>query len=152
LGEQLREKHKFTGKVPVKVDDGGLGGGVTDRLRQIKKGDPAKYWWLDIYPVLFGTAIKSKYYADSTTYMMSVVRSLISKKDEEGKPKDIELILPNDNDLIGQLSSRKYSINDRSKIVVESKKAMKSRGLPSPDEADCILLLCLPIKQKSSKK
>ena len=40
------------------------------------------------------------------------------------------------------------SMTDDAKIRVESKDAMKKRGMHSPDEADCILLLCLPVKPK----
>ena len=39
-------------------------------------------------------------------------------------------------------------MTDDAKIRVESKDAMKKRGMHSPDEADCILLLCLPVKPK----
>lgn len=150
LGEQLRDKYKFAGRIPVKVDVGGIGGGVIDRLWQIKNSAPDEYAWMDIVSIAFGQPIKHKNYYDSTTYMMAVVKSLLNPYDEEGRPKDVELVLPNDNDLIGQLSSRKYMINERSKLIVESKKAMKARGLPSPDEADCILLLCVPLKNERS--
>jgi len=152
LGQTLRDKYKFNGYIPVKIDDGGVGGGVVDRLRQIKKSEPDKYSWLDIFPVMFGKLIKHKYYADSTTYMMSVVKSLLSPVDEDGNEKETELILPNDSDLIAQLSCRKYTVNEKSKIIVESKKIMKNRGLPSPDEADCVLLLCLPVKPPKRKR
>ena len=66
----------------------------------------------------------------------------------------MELILPDDDDLVAQLSGRKYTLTDNSKVKVESKKDMKERGLPSPDEADCVLLLCVPIntKKKGAKK
>lgn len=148
LGERLMEKYKFKDKIPIKVDDGGVGGGVVDRLKQIKNSDPNKYWWMEIFPVKFGVRIKHKYYYDSTTYMMSVVKSLLESFDEEGKPKPVELILPNDEDLVGQLSVRKYQVTDNTKIKVESKDDMKKRGLTSPDEADCILLLCLPVTIK----
>jgi len=47
-------------------------------------------------------AIKHNYYADSTTYMMGVVRDLISPYDESGHKHNPEVILPNDDDLIGQ--------------------------------------------------
>ena len=152
LGQALRDKYKFNGFIQVKIDDGGVGGGVVDRLRQIKKSEPDKYWWLDIFPVIFGKLIKHKYYADSTTYMTAVVRNLLSPSDDNGNEKETELILPNDSDLIAQLSCRKYTVNEKSKIVVESKKTMKARGLPSPDEADCVLLLCLPVKPPKRKK
>ncbi|MCM1231966.1 MAG: terminase B [Ruminococcus flavefaciens] len=151
-GEELVQRYHWETPIPVKVDDGGVGGGVVDRLRQIKENDPERFWWLEIYPVKFGQRIKHRYCYDSTTYMMSVVRNLLQPFDENGQPKPIELILPDDDDLVAQLSSRKYSLTDQSKIRVESKEAMKKRGLPSPDEADCVLLLCLPVKPSKRKK
>jgi len=152
LGERLRHRHKFARKIPVKIDDGGLGGGVTDRLVQIKSSDPKRYWWLEVLPVHFGKVYsKHPYYHDSTTVMMAFVRDRLSQIDDEGKKKPVDLILPNDSDLIAQLSSRKYELNGRNKIVVESKRAMKERGLPSPDEADCLLLCCLPVNLKDDK-
>lgn len=132
--------------IPVKVDDGGVGGGVVDRLRQVKRNNPELYWWLEVYPVKFGQKIQHKYYDDTTTYMMSVVKKLLQPHDENGKSKPIELILPNDDHLVGQLSGRKYNMTDSGKLRVESKKVMKDRGLTSPDEADSILLVCLPVK------
>lgn len=156
LGEELVARYKLTAAeddpIPVKVDDGGVGGGVVDRLRQMKRNNPDKLWWLDVYPVKFGQRIKHKYYYDTTTYMMAVVKSLLQPHDEEGKPKPVELILPDDNDLVAQLSGRKYALTDQSKIRIESKEAVKKRGQPSPDEADCVLLLCLPIKPPKRKK
>lgn len=151
LGESLVRRYKFLGKIPVKVDDGGVGGGVVDRLRQIKRNDPERFSWLEIFPVKFGTRIRHLYYYDSTSYMMGMVKRLLTPHDEDGTQKPIELILPNDNNLIAQLSSRRYSVTENSKIQVESKKEMKKRGLPSPDEADCLLLLCLPVHIKEKK-
>ena len=37
-------------------------------------------------------------------------------------------------------------MTEASKIKIESKDAVNKRGQPSPDEADCVLLLCLPVK------
>ena len=152
LGKMLREKYGYKSAIPIKVDDGGVGGGVVDRLRQIKRSEPSEYWWMEIFPVAFGQPIKHKHYYDTTTYMMSIVRSLLSPYDENGNAKDVEIIIPNDNDLIGQMSTRKYTINERSKMVVESKKAVKARGAPSPDEADCVLLICLPVTIKNDRR
>lgn len=149
LGEELVKKYRLENPIPVKIDDGGLGGGVTDRLKQLKKRNPDKLWWLDVCPVKFGQRIKHKYYYDSTTYMMSVVKRLLAPYDEETlEPKDVELVLPDDDDLVAQLSGRKYSLTDDSKIRIESKEAVKKRGQNSPDEADCVLLCCLPVKPK----
>ena len=151
LGEWLLERHRYSRKIPVKVDDGGVGGGVVDRLRQLKRNDPDRFWWLEIFPITFGTRIKHKHYHDSTSYMTGIVKTLLMPRDETGLKKPVELILPNDDNLAAQLSSRKYSLTENSKIRVESKEAMKKRGLPSPDEADCVLLLCLPVKLKNSE-
>ena len=53
-----------------------------------------------------------------------------------------------------QLSCRKYYFTSNGKQKVESKEEMKKRGLASPDEADCMLLVCLPVnyKKKGAKK
>lgn len=148
LGETLIARYKWTGKIPVKIDDGGVGGGVVDRLRQIKRNNPERFYWLEIFPVTFGNRINNKYYHDSTSYMTGVVKRLLTPTDEAGIQKPVELILPNDNNLLAQLSTRKYRMTEASKIQVESKETMKKRGLASPDEADCLLLLCLPVKPK----
>lgn len=152
LGEMLMRRFRYGRKIPVKVDDGGVGGGVVDRLRQIKRNDPERFWWLEIYPVKFGTRIKHIHYHDSTSYMMGIVKKLLMPHDEDGKEKPVELILPDDDDLVAQLSTRKYGMTENSKIRVESKDAVKKAGRPSPDEADCVLLLCLPVKMKSERR
>lgn len=148
LGERLVRKYKWIGKIPVKVDDGGVGGGVVDRLKQIKQNNPTRFAWLEVFPVKFGLRIRNKYYHDSTSYMLSIVKKLLAPFDEEGNPKPVGLILPEDDNLEAQLTCRKYQMTEQSKIQVESKDAMKKRGLPSPDEADCVLLLCLPVRIK----
>lgn len=149
LGNILRLKYpKYRRQICIKIDDSGVGGGVTDRLNQLKTLNPDLYSWMRIIPVHFGMKIENAYYDDTTTYMMSVLKELISNKDEQGKPKKCELQLPNDNDFIGQVSVRKYLFTDRGKIKVESKKEMKKRDLPSPDEADCVLLCVLPVGRR----
>ena len=131
-----------------------VGGGVVDQLRSYARTEPAVWQGSHLLPVNFGQPISHRYYVDSTTYMMGVVKDLIAPFDEEGRPHKPEILLPVDNDLIGQLSCRKYSFTSNSKQKVESKKDMKDRGLTSPDEADCILLVCLPMtyKKKGGKK
>lgn len=148
----LTEKYKFTGQVPVKVDDGGLGGGVTDKLRELKRNDPKRFSNMMIVPILFGKSIKHKYFADTTTFMMNVVKELISPVDDEGNEKEVDVVLPNDSDLVAQLSMRKYEFTSKSKIKIESKEKMKERIGHSPDEADSILLVCMPVKTKKGKK
>lgn len=136
----------------VKIDDGGVGGGVTDRLRQLKRNNPQQFSWMEIYPVQFGKKINHKYYDDSTTYMMAQLRNLLQPYDDDGNPKPVEIILPDDTNMVAQLSSRKYELTERGKIRIESKKAVKARGNPSPDEGDCVLLLCLPVSRPKRRK
>jgi hypothetical protein len=151
LGQYLLGRYKYRGVVPIKVDDGGVGGGVVDRLNQIKRNDPDRFRWFEVFPVKFGARIRNKHYHDSTSYMTGVVKGLLAPFDEQGRPKPLELLLPNDDNLAAQLSSRKYRLTEASKIQVESKADMKKRGLPSPDEADCVLLLCLPVKMRPAQ-
>ncbi|MCC5468676.1 AAA family ATPase [Pelosinus baikalensis] len=135
--------------IPVKIDDTGVGGGVTDRLLEIKKLEGLE--WLRIIPVKFGIPIHHKYYYDTTTLMASIVKDLLSEFDEQGNKKPSDLILPDDNELIAQLTTRKYGIYEsKGKIKLESKKEMKKRGLKSPDRADCLFLLCLPVTVKDA--
>ena len=149
LFKEIREKYHYKGPVPVKIDDGGVGGGVTDQLKGFIRTDPVVFSGMHVFPVNFGQPIKHKHYADTTTFMMAVVRDLIAPYDADGKNRAVpEVVLPNDDDMFAQLSCRKYDFTSNGKQKVESKKEMKERGLPSPDEADCILLVCLPVKIK----
>lgn len=147
----LKRYPGYKDEIIITVDDSGVGGGVVDRLRQIKRNDPKQFEQMSILPIIFGQRIKHRYYHDSTTFMMSVVKDLLSPTDEDGNEKPIELILPNDEDLVAQLSTRKYALTENSKVKVESKDAMKKRGMPSPDEADCVLLLCVPVRTPKKK-
>lgn len=49
------------------------------------------------------------------------------------------VILPDDPELRGQLTSRQWHPNAKGKLQAESKDDMKKRGLPSPDRADAVL-------------
>ena len=108
LFKKIREKYHYKGPVPVKVDDGGVGGGVTDQLRSFIRTDPVIFSGMHVFPVNFGQPIKHKHYADTTTFMMGIIRDLIAPYDAEGKDRDVpEVVLPNDDDMVGQLSCRK---------------------------------------------
>nr|WP_300663118.1 terminase B [uncultured Acetatifactor sp.] len=148
LYKELKQRFQFQGQIGIKVDDGGVGGGVVDQLRNWKRSDPAVFGDMAILAVNFGVPIKHKHYADSTTYMMGVVRDLIAPYDDHGRPHAPEVILPDDGDLIGQLSCRKFEFCSNGKQKVEGKQEMKDRGLSSPDEGDCVLLVCLPMSYK----
>lgn len=78
LYKQLRSKYKYTGPIGIKVDDGGVGGGVVDQLRSYARTEPAVWQDSHLLPVNFGQPISHRYYVDSTTYMMGVVKDLIA--------------------------------------------------------------------------
>jgi hypothetical protein len=59
--------------------------------------------------------------------------------------------IPQDDELIGQLSAIKYSPGPGNSVHVETKKEMKSRGIESPDKADA-LSICFSIKDSGYAK
>lgn len=142
----LKDKFQFAKKIYVKVDDGGVGGGVTDELKAIRRADPVTYDTMVIIPIHFGATIRHKFYYDTTTYMMGILREMIQPFDDMGNERKPQLILPDDDDLVGELSVRKYAYQG-AKVKVESKEEMKKRGLHSPDTADCMILTAYPVKR-----
>ncbi len=126
---------KYKGVITVNIDDTGLGGGVTDRLEEVKTEE--RLWRLEIVPVNFGSKPPSdgsdERYQDISTYMWAVLKILMENR---------EVRIQNDEELVAQLSVRKYSITSTGKIMLESKKSMKDRGIKSPDRADAVVLSC----------
>ena len=57
--------------------------------------------------------------------------------------RDHDIRIPRDAELIAELASLRYRYNSRGKVLMESKESMKSRGLPSPDKADALMLAFL---------
>lgn len=131
----LLEKYpQYPGMVYAIIDDTGLGGGVTDILRHEKEARRLNQ--LEVIPVNFGASVPQEdaaaNYADISTWMWSLVRDMA----QSGR-----LHLPNDTELIAQLSTRKYAFaGTPPKLKLESKEIMKRRGLPSPDRADAVAL------------
>ena len=131
----LLEKYpQYPGMVYAIIDDTGLGGGVTDILRHEREARGLNQ--LEVIPVNFGASVPQEdaaaNYADISTWMWSLVRDMA----QSGR-----LHLPNDTELIAQLSTRKYAFaGTPPKLKLESKDIMKRRGLPSPDRADAVAL------------
>lgn len=131
----LEEFPKYRGNVVVTIDDTGLGGGVTDRLNELKR--EGKIPRMIIVPANFGAKIEDekadKYFSGFSTWLWSIVRDLLDEK---------LLQFPNDEDLVAQFSTRKYNVTSSGKIELEKKSDMKKRGLVSPDIADAVALSC----------
>lgn len=134
LVENLRQQYIGI-PIHIKIDCDGLGVGVYDRLKEIKR---QKAWnTVKLYECHFGGAGgKNKQeepveYSNSTGLMWGLLR-------EKLKRNEIELIY--DDKQIAQLSNRKYRINSDGQIELERKEDMKKRGLTSPDRGDALVL------------
>lgn len=53
------------------------------------------------------------------------------------------IVLPKDNQLVGELAALRYQYDSEGRIKMESKDEMRKRGLPSPDKADALMLAFL---------
>ena len=60
------------------------------------------------------------------------------------------LILPADQELMKQLSSRRLQYDQKARIQLEPKDSLRARGLPSPDRADAIIGAAAPLVCLSS--
>lgn len=102
------------------VDGGGVGGGVVDRLRQLG---------LNVIDV-------------QSAAKPTDIRTYANKRAEYwGKMKDWLMAngaIPDDKDLVEQLSSVEYGFNSKLQILLQSKDDMKKEGKKSPDIADAI--------------
>jgi len=108
----------------ITTDDTGLGGGVTDRLRELG------------YPVL---AVNFSQKPTDPMHFRGIRDEMYWNLRELFRSE--EIAIPNNSSLINQLSAIKYKINARSgRIEIESKDDMKKRGQKSPDEADSLTI------------
>ncbi|MFC4305785.1 DEAD/DEAH box helicase family protein [Cohnella boryungensis] len=139
--EMLR-KYQQLRKVEIKIDDSGVGGGVTDRLNEIVLEERLRGW--RVTPVINGsspTKHATEHYENRGTETWADLRDLLQEslsKYIQGKPAALEL--PNDDRLVTQLSQRKYRMTSKGKLALERKEDMKKRGLDSPDRADAVVL------------
>ncbi len=138
LAKEMLDHYPNLRKGIVKVDDTGVGGGVTDRLREVVEQDNLP---LEIMPINNGESATDDYYFNLGAQLWGHMRELLEENmtnNLQGKEAVIEL--PNDPTLIKQLSNRKYKITSRGKIQLESKQDMKNRNVGSPDIADALTL------------
>ena len=144
----VTEYPNYLGKIYVNIDDCGLGGGVTDRLEEVKREEKLNRMVIvpvntarkvpeDIVSEGKGKVKACDIYADTTTYLWGMVKDRLQAE---------EISLENDNELVAQLSCRKYRLTSKGKMQLESKEEMKKRGLVSPDRADAVALSCFEKK------
>jgi hypothetical protein len=63
-----------------------------------------------------------------------------------------QINIPNDSELIGELTGRKKEFTATGKTKIETKKQMKERGVQSPDRADAVALAVFPITEDKQEK
>ena len=104
------------------VDETGVGGGVVDRLREVKAGRAR------LVAFVGGKKAKAEdYFANRITEVWWAMRT---------RYMDGEMDTDEDDALIGQVSSRTHSLDSRSRIQLQSKEKMHR----SPDEADALAM------------
>lgn len=105
--------------VPIKVDDSGVGGGVTDKLRDMGS---------NVFPINFGGTPKDK-------------EKYTSVADEMWFELPIdEIQLPDDQKLMQELSGRQFKYTSRDQRKIEAKGDFKRRIGRSPDVSDATIL------------
>jgi hypothetical protein len=107
----------------ILVDSIGLGAGVVDRLRELKL--PARGINVSESPAMGGT------YLNLRAELWHKAKAWLEKRDCK---------IPNNEDLIGELATVRYTFTSNGKIKIESKDDIRRRGLKSPDMADAFVL------------
>lgn len=121
VGRAQENCHKY-GKMPIAPDDTGLGGGVTDRLKELE---------YEVVPINFGErALESHRFYNKKAELFWKLRCDFENDN---------ISIPDDPELIQQLSSILYDFTSTG-IKIESKDDMKKRGMKSPDKADSLAI------------
>ena len=107
----------------ILVDSIGLGAGVVDRLIELKL--PARGINVSESPAMGGT------YLNLRAELWHKAKAWLEKRDCK---------IPNNEDLIGELATVRYTFTSNGKIKIESKDDIRRRGLKSPDMADAFVL------------
>lgn len=131
--DQLEKFVDFDKKVEIRIDDTGVGGGVTDEM--MKRG-------YNVIPINFGGKAKDK----------DKYPNMISEAWFEFEGILPEAQLPMDSDLLMELTTRQWAQDIKGKRKVESKVDYKKRGFNSPDKADaCIICYYGPGRRRGAR-
>lgn len=120
--DKLEEFVGYDKEAEIRVDDSGVGGGVTDEM--LKRG------YINTIAINFGGAPhdKDKYpnwISEAWFYMADIIR---------------EAELPMNADLLMELTTRQWKQDKKGKRSVETKDEYKKRGFRSPDLADACII------------
>lgn len=126
----MRAFHKHNATT-VFVDSGGVGGGVVDRLRQLR---------IPVIAVDFGSKSDgSNFYDDHGTKYKNkraeIWGAMRAWLVEGAIP---EFVRGNETTLVDELTGPNYTLTGTEEIQLESKKDMRRRQVPSPNMADAL--------------
>ena len=114
---------KVLGAEKLGVDDGGLGGGVTDRLVEQK---------IAVVPVVAGSsATDDSHFVNLRAEMWWALREALKAGD---------ISLPDDRKLAADLTNVKFGYDSRGRVKLESKDEIRKRIGRSPDRGDALAI------------
>jgi len=124
------EALRSTGASVAKVDVIGIGAGVVDRLKEQK---------LPVEAVNVAEKARDpERFANLRSELWWLLREALDPKNPDA------MALPQDDDLLADLSNPVYKINSKGQIALEPKDETKSRLHRSPDRADAVVMSIAP--------
>ncbi|MCH8911401.1 MAG: single-stranded DNA-binding protein [Chloroflexi bacterium] len=120
----------------VRIDEIGIGAGVVDRLHELN------------YSQVEGVNVGNK--ATDPEHFFNLRSELYDNL--RARFEERLIVIPNDDDLIGQLAAIRVEYTSRGQLKVEPKETMRRRSLPSPDKADALLLAFAPTPPRNNFK
>jgi hypothetical protein len=135
-----------TNATRVKLDDIGLGGGVTDRLNELQQ-EPEAPFSKDVQIIPINVGISSTTEDDPEKKIFANLKAEYSFQLRD-RFENGEIDLGDDEDTIAQISAVKYDYNSRGQFVIASKKDMVEElsklhtegESTSPDRWDALVL------------
>ena len=133
---ELMTKYKKS-RAELRIDDDGLGAGVTDRLKEVVK---EKNIAAQVIGCHNGGKPRDNRYSNFISEAMFALRERLEQK---------LLTLPRDDNLAAELSTRHFSLNSADRIILEPKSQYKKRLGRSPDRADAVALAFAPMVSRA---
>jgi hypothetical protein len=118
----LTKLSRDLGGLPVVVDDTGIGGGVTDLLREN-----------GVYVFPFIGAATSH---DPTLFANKRAEGYWRVR--QAMESGLLALDPADDGLARQLARQRYSLDSKGRVLIASKETLRAKGEPSPDRSDAI--------------
>lgn len=119
IANEIGRMINFDPSIPIKIDTTGIGTSARDHLRELG---------LKVIPINFAESAfdSDKYY--------NVVAEMYGTLPIDG------IDIPEDRELMQELSGRRYDYDNKNRIKLEPKDEFKKRILRSPDKADALCL------------